>query len=60
MAYRIYVTDSLQALGQGKYVKTRFFDAIKPTAIETRSGEEIAQDILARAGIEVISTNECV
>lgn len=56
LAYRIYVTDSLQALAQNKYIKQRWYDAVKPERIDPRSGEEIARDILSRAGIEVIST----
>ncbi len=56
MAYRIYVTESLRAIGKGGYIKPRFVDLIKPKKHETedtRTGEEIAFDVLNRIGIEV-------
>ena len=57
MAYRIYVTESLRAIGKGGgYIKPHFMDLIKPKkqkAEDTRTGEEIAFDVLNRIGIEV-------
>lgn len=56
MAYRIYVTESLRAISKGGYIKPRFVDLIKPKKQETedtRTGKEIAFDVLNRIGIEV-------
>lgn len=53
-AYRIYVTDSLYLQGQGKAFSRRYSDLIKPAAIDTRTGDEIAEDIIKKLGITVI------
>ena len=57
MAYRIYVTESLRAIGKGGgYIKPHFTDLIKPKkpkAEDTRTGEEIAFDVLRKIGLEV-------
>ena len=61
LAYRIYVTDCLRMvaentakLSQGTYTATRFYDIISQKPVVNRPGEEIAADIIKRAGIEVI------
>ena len=61
LAYRIYVTDCLRMvsentakLSQGTYTEARFYDIINPKPVDKRTGEEIAVDIIKRAGIEVI------
>ena len=61
LAYRIYVTDCLRMatentakLSQGTYTAARFYDIINPKPSDNRTGEEIAADIIERAGIEVI------
>lgn len=61
LAYRIYVTDCLRMatentakMSQGAYTAARFYDIIKPKPVDNRSGNEIAADIIKRAGIEVI------
>ena len=60
-AYRIYVTDCLRMvtenaakMSKGAYTSARFYDIINPKPVENRTGEEIAADIIKRAGIEVI------
>lgn len=60
-AYRIYVTDCLRMatentakMSKGAYTSARFYDIINPKPVEKRTGEEIAADIIKRAGIEVI------
>lgn len=52
-AYRIYVTDSLHMQGQNKYLAYRYKDAIKPHKIDRRSAEEIAADVIKKAGLKV-------
>ena len=61
LAYRIYVTDCLRMatentakMSQGSYTAARFYDIINPKPVGSRAGEEIAADIIKRAGIEVI------
>ena len=61
LAYRIYVTDCLRMatentakMSQGYYTASRFYDIINPKPVDNRSGNEIAADIIKRAGIEVI------
>ena len=60
-AYRIYVTDCLRIIsentakmGGGSYITAKFADIINPKPVDNRTGEEIAADIIKRAGIEVI------
>lgn len=62
LAYRIYVTDCLRIIsentakiGGGSYIAVKLADILKPKQVENRTGEEIAADIIKRAGIEVIS-----
>ena len=61
LAYRIYVTDCLRIIsentakiGGGSYITAKFEDIINPKPVDNRTGEEIAADIINRAGIEVI------
>ena len=60
-AYRIYVTDCLRIIsentakmGGGSYITVKLADIINPKLVDDRTGEEIAADIINRAGIEVI------
>jgi hypothetical protein len=62
-AFRGYIADCLWAIAKntamgcgGSYFETKFRDGIKEAKPEdTRTGDEIVADIIARAGIEVIS-----
>ena len=61
LAYRIYVTDCLRMatentakMSKGAYTVARFYDIINPKPVDNRNGEEIAADIIKRAGIKVI------
>ena len=61
LAYRIYVTDCLRMvtentakISNGSYTVAKFSDIINPKPVDNRTGEEIAADIIKRAGIEVI------
>ena len=61
LAYRIYVADCLRIIsentakmGGGSYITAKFADIINPKPVDKRTGEEIAADIIKRAGIEVI------
>lgn len=61
LAYRIYVTDCLRIISEntakisnGSYITAKFADIINQKPVDKRNGEEIAADIIKRAGIEVI------
>ena len=61
LAYRIYVADCLRIIsentakmGGGSYITAKLTDIINPNPVDNRTGEEIAADIIKRAGIEVI------
>ena len=61
LAYRIYVAECLRminenaASGGGRsYMAVKFEDVINPKHVDNRTGEELAADIIKRAGIEVI------
>ena len=61
LAYRIYVSDCLRIIsentakiGGGSYITAKIADIINPNPVDDRTGEEIAADIIKRAGIEVI------
>ncbi|MEE1060150.1 MAG: hypothetical protein U0K92_12330 [Treponema sp.] len=47
-------TENTAKMSQGAYTAARFYDIINPKPVENRSGNEIAADIIKRAGIEVI------
>ena len=61
LAYRIYIADCLRIIsentakmGGGSYITVKLADIINPKPVDNRTGEEIAADIIKRAGIEVI------
>ena len=61
LAYRIYVADCLRIISEntakisrGSYINAKLADIINPKPVDKRTGEEIAADIIKRAGIEVI------
>lgn len=53
LAYRIYITDSLYAFGQGKVMSERFINLIKSEESDGRSGDEVAADVINRLGLKV-------
>lgn len=54
-AYRIFVTDALDYIPQNKYHTTRFADIVYFKNEDTRTGDEIALDVIKKAGLKVIS-----
>ena len=59
-AYRVYVTDCLKLIAEntanisrGQYMKLRYYDIIHPAKVDTRTGDEIVEDIIKRAGLVV-------
>ena len=60
MTYRYYVTDSMYYMSRNQVPNERFYDLINSGPPDTRSGDEIAIDIITRAGLVVSNTNECI
>ena len=55
--FQIYVTDALASL-LSRYTKDkipRFYDMMHPAKVDTRSGMEIAEDIIAKHGLKVVN-----
>ena len=52
-ACRIYVCRSLQLAPQGKSLTIDFVDILEPKEMDTRTGDEIAEDIIKRAGLKI-------
>lgn len=48
------ITENTAKIGGGSYITAKFSDIINPKPVDNRSGEEIAADIIKRAGIKVI------
>lgn len=54
MAYRIYISDSLQAQGEGKYITKRYYEIIRPTEqVDEKSADEIAVNIIKGMGLKI-------
>lgn len=53
--YRRYVADSLYFSGQQKTIAVRYNDLIKTAPVDDRSGDDIAQDIIRRHNLKVLS-----
>ena len=61
VAYRIYVTDCLRMMtentarfAKGTYVKKRYADFFRESPADNRTGEQIAADVIKKAGLVVI------
>lgn len=53
MAYRLYVTESLRLIPQGKYITQSFGDALKPVSGKDVDGDAIVREVIERAGLVV-------
>lgn len=63
----MYVTDALKLLGEntaryagGNHMLQRWVDVISPKKQDTRTGAEIAADVIKKAGLKVVSKAESV
>ena len=59
-AYQVYVTDCLKLIAEntanisrGQYMKARYYEIIHPAKVDTRTGDEIVEDIIKLAGLVV-------
>ena len=51
MAYRFYVTTALQNIPQGKCTTISFYDMLYKEQEEEKTADEIAMDVIAKAGL---------
>ena len=54
-AYRIYVARSLQLIPKQEYISVDYVDMIYPKKKDTRSGDEIALDVIKNAGLSFMN-----
>lgn len=50
-SYRVFMTDSFRLLGENKALSQRWADLFMDEEKDTRSGDEIALDVLIRSGL---------
>lgn len=43
--YRLFVTESLRMLPQQKYIGKSYIELLKPVKVETRTGEQVADEV---------------
>ena len=48
------ITENTAKMSGGSYISAKLSDIINPKPADNRTGEEIAADIIKRAGIEVV------
>lgn len=58
-AFRVYLSESVRLMAQGKWIKEPFLSVVNggaggSEAEDTRSGDEIAADIIERMGLRVV------
>ena len=55
LSYRIYTTDMLRIMAMGQRIQSvqRYAEVIDHAPKDTRSGEEIAADVIQRCGLKV-------
>lgn len=51
--YRAYIAESMRLQGKGEYLNARYIDLLYPP--EDFDVDEVIDDVIARAGLEVIS-----
>lgn len=53
LAYRIFVTESLKLIPQQQYLNIKYTDMISDTPPDTRTGDEIAKDVIEKMGLNI-------
>ena len=51
LTYRIYITNSLYYMAENKQIAQKYYDIINPRPEDHRTGDEIALDVMKRAGL---------
>ena len=55
-AYQVYITDCLKMITErvaSVSIKSRYYEIINPKKVDTRTVDEIVEDIIKRAGLVV-------
>lgn len=47
------MTESLRLRGEEKYIPTSWADMVRPGVVDTRTGDEIAADVIRSAGLKI-------
>lgn len=60
--FRSYLSDALKNIAEntakysgGNYPTDRYADRVKPRKVDSRTGEEIAVDVIKKCGLKVVS-----
>lgn len=51
--YRIMMTESLRILPEGKHITKPYLELLKPQKVDTRTGEQVAEEVALRMGTKV-------
>lgn len=57
-AYKVYIADTLYAMGESKRLTQRYSELIKPRKADNRTARQIADDIIKGAGIKVVKGSD--
>lgn len=53
MLFRNYISDSIYYKQENKYLNVRYSKLLSPDPVDTRSGDDIALDVIKRLGLRV-------
>ena len=51
--YRLMMTESLRILPEGKHITKPYLELLKPQEVDTRTGEQVAEEAALRMGTKV-------
>ena len=51
--YRLMMTESLRILPEGKHITKPYLELLKPQEVDTRTGEQVAEEVALRMGTKV-------
>lgn len=56
--YKVYMTDSINLIPDQAKLVDKFIDLLNPKIVDTRSGDEIAMEVIQNLGLRM--KNECI
>lgn len=56
--FRYYVTETLRLRGENKYITGSWADMVRDQAVDTRTGDEIALEVIRAAGLKLSAEGE--
>ena len=51
--YRLMMTESLRILPEGKHITKPYLELLKPREVDTRTGEQVAEEVAEKMGTKV-------